>query len=68
MRVRLPQPTLTRLPSSLSIAVRVGADGDLADLGRQLVDEHLSTADVLRLEELVRRGDRFVGPLCDVLE
>ena len=35
---------------------------------RQLVDEHLAAADVLRLEELPRRRDRFVGPFRHVLE
>src|SRR5688500_18482589 len=68
MRVRLSKSALARLPSRLSVAVRVRADGDLSDLRGQIVNEHLSAADVFRFEQLARRRDGFVSPFRNILQ
>ena len=42
MRIRLPQPAFSGLPSGLPVAVRIDANRNLPDLSGQLVHQNLT--------------------------
>ena len=68
VRLRLTEAAFAGLPADLSVVVCIEPVGNLLGQVCQLIDERLTVPDTLRLQELSRRRDRFIGPFRNVLE